>query len=1140
MRPLDPRLLRRARAARVLLAADVAIGLATALLVLLQATLLARVVARSFEGASLDDVSTDLVLLALVFAGRAVLAWGFEVAGRLAATGVLSQLRLELVERRLRHEPAALDGTQSGEVAAVAVQGVDALDAYFGRFVPQLVLAVAVPPAVIAWVVPIDLISAALMLLTLPLVPVFMVLIGRYTERETHARWRALSLLSTHFLDVVRGLPTLRAFNRGQAQIAAIAETSEQYRRTTMRTLRVAFLSGAVLELAATLGIALVAVTVGVRLADGGIGLQAALTVLLLAPELYLPLRNLAAQYHASADGLAVADRLLELTDGPRVADSRGRESCRPLAERRSGSRGSPTRTPRATPPSSQASTSSCAPARRSGSSERVGVARAPIASLLLGLAEPTHGRVTVDGAQLTSTGQAAWRRSVAWVPQQPTLFHGSVADNIRLGEPTADDASVVEAARLAGADEFVRALPDGYDTVVGDGGRPVSAGERQRIALARALLRDASLVVLDEPTANLDPESAAAVARAIEGLGDSRTVLVIAHRPELVAQRRPDRPAGGRQGRRAVTGTVRRLVALAPAPRGRLALSVLLGAAAVTFGIGLMATAGYLISRAAEGPAILSLTGTIVAVRFFALARPLARYLERLASHDLAFRVLARLRVRFYERIEPLAPAGLEAYRRGDLVSRMVGDVDALQSLYLRGLAPPLVAIVAGAVAVGVATAILPVAGAILVAGLLVAGVGVPAIAWRLASAAGRRRARAQGELHAELVELLRGAPELVVYGREEETLHRVRETDRELVRLARRDALAAGVADGLGLLVTGATVVAVLAVAVSAHAAGDLDRVLVAVLGLLALASFEAVAPLSQAARELSATLAAGRRVLELTDREPAVRDPALPAAPPSGPPALSLDGARARYAPDEPLALDGVSLRLEPGRKLALVGPSGSGKTTVVNLLLRFLDPEDGRVTLDGLDLRDYRQEDVRRAIAVAGQDAHLFSTTIRENIRLARPDADESEIVESPPPRTTLGVGRLASPGPRHARRRGRHRAVGRTAAANHARTSAPRRRARARPRRADGASRPGDGRGGRRRHALCRRRPEPCVLITHRPEGLDRVDEVVTLSGGRIVSHRDARITRRGRRGERDVAYEWAAEPGAAGSRAETT
>jgi ATP-binding cassette subfamily C protein CydC len=444
------------------------------------------------------------------------------------------------------------------------------------------------------------------------------------------------------------------------------------------------------------------------------------------------------------------------------------------------------------------------------------------------------------------------------------------------------------------------------------------------------------------------------------------------------------------------MTATLGRLLSLARAPRSRVALAVLLGALTVAFGVGLMATAGYLISRAAEQPPILSLSIAIVGVRFFGLARPIARYFERLTAHDLAFRVLGRVRTRVYERVEPLAPSQLESYRHGDLLSRLVADVDALQNLYLRGLGPPLVALVAGAISVAVAAVFLPAAALLLAAGLLVCGIALPAAAAWLGTRAGGRQAPARGELSAELVELVRGAPELVVYGCEEAALHGLRERDRRLVRLSRRAAFADGSGEGLRVLVTGGTVTGVLAVAVAAHAAGKLDPVLIAMLGLLALATFEAVQPLAQAARELSETLAAGRRILDLTDRRPAVVDPADPAPLPPQPFTIALEDVRARYGPTEAPALDRFSLRLEPGRRVGLVGPSGAGKTTVTNLLLRFLDPEQGRVTLAGRDLREYRQEDVRRAIAVAGQDAHLFSTSIRENVRLGRSDADDCEI------------------------------------------------------------------------------------------------------------------------------------------------
>jgi thiol reductant ABC exporter CydD subunit len=536
MRALDQRLVRRARPVRRLLAFDVVLGVAGALLVLVQATLLARIVAAAFEGASLHAVARDLVLLAAAFAGRGVLAWSFELAGRRAAASVLSELRLAVVERRLRDDPGALDGVEAAELTASAVQGVEGLEAYFARYLPQLVLAAVVPLAVLAWVAGIDAVSAAVMLVTLPLVPVFMWLIGRYTEERTRERWQALSALSGHFLDVVRGLPTLQAFNAAAPRAKMLEDVGERYRQTTMATLRVGFLSGSVLELAATLGVALVAVTVGVRLAGGGLGLQAGLTVLVLAPELYLPLRQLGAQFHASADGLAVAERMLELLERPPAVGAGGR--LVPPSPREA--------------PVRFETVSFAYPSRAEHVLDRFelellpgetvalvgpsGAGKTTVARLLLRLAEPSSGRVSVGGIDLADCRPEQWRRLLAWVPQHPTVFGGTVADNIRLGDKRASDRAVRDAAALAGAARFVQALPSGYDTLVGDGGRPLSSGDRRRIALARAFVRDAPLVVLDEPTADLDRTSADVVAEAVERLRPGRTVLLIAHRPELVA----------------------------------------------------------------------------------------------------------------------------------------------------------------------------------------------------------------------------------------------------------------------------------------------------------------------------------------------------------------------------------------------------------------------------------------------------------------------------------------------------------------------------------------------------------------------------------------------------------------------------
>jgi thiol reductant ABC exporter CydD subunit len=362
-------------------------------------------------------------------------------------------------------------------------------------------------------------------------------LIGRYTAERTRERWLALRLLSAHFLDVVRGLPTLRAFNRAHGEAATLADVGERYRRATMGTLRVAFLSGSVLELAATLGVALVAVTVGVRLVGGGLGLQAGLTVLVLAPELYLPLRRLGAEYHASADGLAVADRILGLLEAPPAVRDKGMLAAPDPAvevvrfERVSFSY------PGRSEPVLAGFELELRPGEVVALVGASGAGKSTVADLLLRLADPQAGRITVGGADLAGCRAESWREQLAWVPQRPAIVRGTVADNIRLADPSASDDRVREAAELAGADVFVRRLPDDYRTGIGDGGRPLSAGERRRIALARAFLRSASLLVLDEPTADLDDESAEIVAEAIERHRPGRTVLVVAHRPELVRQ---------------------------------------------------------------------------------------------------------------------------------------------------------------------------------------------------------------------------------------------------------------------------------------------------------------------------------------------------------------------------------------------------------------------------------------------------------------------------------------------------------------------------------------------------------------------------------------------------------------------------
>ena len=540
LRPFDRRLLERTAAARWTLLVNIAAGLAGTLLLLAQMTLLAAVIAGAAEGRLRQVPATVLAAVVAIVVARAGLAQVVELSGRRTATRVLSALRAELVERRLRGGGAA-GGPGSAELAAGAVQGVDGLETYFARYLPQVVLAVVVPVAVLCWSAAVDLTSALVMAVTLPVVPVFMALIGRSAGARARANFEALVGLSGWFLDVTRGLPTLRAFNRGPAQVAGIREVSDRYRRTTMATLRLSFLSGVVLDLAATLSTALVAVTLGVRLVGGGIGLRPALTVLLLVPELYAPVRAVATLYHASADGLAGTERVLDALE-------RAPARAAPPAAAPAGGR----RRPVGAPVELREVTVRY-PGRGRAALDRVdlhlgpgelvalvgpsGAGKTTLGRVLLGLTRPDEGAVLVGGRPLGDADLDQWRHRVAWASQHPALLPGTVAANVALGRPGAGRAAIEEAARLAGADGFVRRLPDGYATVVGSGGRGLSAGQRQRLGLARALLRDADLLVLDEPTVHLDRAAAARVAATVETLRGTRAVLLITHDHDLAAR---------------------------------------------------------------------------------------------------------------------------------------------------------------------------------------------------------------------------------------------------------------------------------------------------------------------------------------------------------------------------------------------------------------------------------------------------------------------------------------------------------------------------------------------------------------------------------------------------------------------------
>jgi ATP-binding cassette, subfamily C, bacterial CydCD len=1053
---IDRRLLALIRCHPLALLLSVGAGLGSGLLSAVQALLLARLVRLVFlDGAGLEGVQGLLGWLLATSALRAILAWAGEAAGSALALAVKRRLRQALVARLNQRGPAYVQTQRSGELTGLLVEGVEALDAYFSQYLPQIALAGLVPVALLAFIFPIDPLSGLVLALTAPLIPIFMILIGGAAEKLTQRQWGVLSRMSAYFLDVIQGLATLKTLGRSQAQVGVIAAVSERFRQATLSVLRVTFLSSLALELVATLSTAVVAVQVALRLLYGQVSFEPAFFVLLLAPEFYLPLRQLGARFHAGMGGIGAAERIFAVLVG---------------AEEKPGQVESPQPSPQPaagiefenvhlTYPDGRVGVQGLTLQVRPGEVAALvgpsGGGKSTALQLLLGFLQPQQGAVLVDGQTLRPEEAASWREKIAWVPQQPHLFYDSVENNIRLARPDASRQAVIAAARQAQAHEFITHLPHGYETLIGERGARLSAGQGQRIALARAFLKDAPLVVLDEATANLDPGSEARIQAALDGLLEGRSALLVAHRLRTAA--RADRVYVLDQGRVVESGPPGELLRQGgllaqmadalpgaaqpargdlppsrwedPAPQqsphdaepagepasqgglavflrllrllpgvGWVALAAAAGFAAIGSSLGLLSASAYLISAAALHPSIADLQLAIVGVRFFGLARGVFRYLERYLTHQVTFRLLARLRVWFYQALEPLAPARFISYRSGDLLARIVGDIAALENFYVRGLAPPLAALLVGAAACLYLGSFAPRLGLALAGFLLAAGAAVPALVHLLSRRPGQDLVASRSALSLAVIDALHGMPDLLANGQAERQAERIQVAGESLERAQRRLAHLNGMQLALEALLANWGAWVVLGLGIGLVRAGAFPGVYLAVLVLAALASFEAVQPLPLAAQTLETSLAAARRLFQVVDAEPAVQDP--PAALPL-PEAFDLEAKDLAFRYPEPGALPalaGMSFRLPPGKRLAVVGPSGAGKSTLVQLLLRFWEYE-GSLRLNGQELRGYDPARLRQRLGVVTQNTYLFYASLQENLLLAKPDAAPAELLQA---------------------------------------------------------------------------------------------------------------------------------------------
>ncbi|MFZ5857328.1 MAG: thiol reductant ABC exporter subunit CydD [Chloroflexota bacterium] len=1055
------RLLSLTRDARLPLLSTILSGFSAGLLTIGQAWFVSSVVNDVFlQGQSLAQVMNPLTWILILIGGRALLTWLNEVSANAVAVRIKTDLRERLFAHILKLGPAYSRGQRTGELTTAAVEGIEALDAYFSQYLPQLVVTTLVPISILVFVFPIDLLSGFVFLVTAPLIPFFMIMIGKGAEIVTKRQYETLRLLSAHFLDSLQGLTTLKLFGQSKAQVKTIAQVSDRFRDTTLGVLRITFLSALALELLATLSTAIIAVEIGFRLLYNRMEFQPALFLLVLAPEFYMPLRALGARFHAGMNGTTAAKRIYEILD-TEIREQRAENSniTTPYSLLSVHLENISYTYPGESTPALQNINLTIRKGQHIALVGKTGAGKSTLVNLLLGFIQPTSGNITANHQSPITNYHLP--PSIAWVPQRPHLFHDTIAANIRLGKADASDAEVAAAAQAARLHEFIEALPQKYETVIGEGGARLSSGQAQRLALARAFLKDAPLLILDEPTSSLDPETESLLEESTRQLMQGRTTLTIAHRlntifqsdhiivldegkiieqgmhrellandglyasmvktyetkeergktnPSLNVERSTfsaQPPITNLQSPISPSSPVTRRPSILPRLLSFLngnwhlvALSVLIGAGTIGASVALMGTSAWLISTAAIATSVADLGVAVVGTRFFGIARGLLRYAERLVSHDVTFRLLSRLRVWFYEKLEPLAPARLMEFHAGDLLARIVGDVETLENFYVRVVSPPLTAVLVGLFTSIFLASFDPALAPVFLTFFLTLGLLLPILAQTLSRRPAARTVSLRADLHTRLVDGIQGMADLLAYGRGDERLKQIAATGNDYGDAQRHMARVTGIHSGLSTLLTNLGMWTVLYLCIPLVNSGELAGLMLASLALLTFASFEAVTPLPLAAQMWNSAREAARRLFEVVDAEPVVkenREQRIENSPSEKLlSTLELSTLSFTYPNSATPAIQNISFELKPEKSIAIVGPSGAGKSTLANLLLRFWEYEAGEIRLGGESLHGLNPDEVRARIGLVSQNAYFFNASVRENLRFARRKVTQEEV------------------------------------------------------------------------------------------------------------------------------------------------